>query len=360
MKRNRLALYLGLALVGLLAACGAATPPPAAGLTVTDALGRTVTLPGLPQRIATAGRGVFMLNDALFLFPEAAPRLVALGKASQEIQDFFPLLDANIDQKTLFEVQVSAEQIVPVQPDLVILKSYMAESLGRPLEELGIPVLYLELEQPEQYARDLLILGQVLGNEPRARELGAYFQAQLDRVDRALQGLPEGDKPRVLLLQYSESGGTVEWRVPPAGWIQTTLTERAGGVPVWLEAAPGGGWGTVNLEQIAAWAPDWIGVIQYAGDPAGTVARLQADAQWQQLGATQAGRLVAFPKDFVSWDQPDPRWALGLTWLAATLHPERFAVDMEQEVLEFYREIYGLDEDAIRAEVLPRLVIGDW
>lgn len=356
MRRHKLALYFPLVLIALAAACG--TPPTAtlpAGLTVTDALGRTVTLPGPPQRIATAGRGVFMLNDALYLFPEAGPRLVALGKAGQEIQAFLALVDPAIDNKTMFEVQVSAEQIAPVQPDLVILKSYMAETLGQPLEVLGIPVVYLELEQPEQYARDLLILGQVLGSEPRARELASCFQERLDRVDRALQGLRADEKPRVLLLQYSESGGTVEWRIPPGGWIQTTLTERAGGRPVWKDAAPGGGWTAVNLEQIAAWNPDWAIIIQYTGDPAATVARLQADAQWQKLAATQAGRLTAFPKDFVSWDQPDPRWALGLTWLAATLHPERFQVDLEQEVVEFYREMYGLDEATIRSTVLTRV-----
>jgi len=357
MKQEKIALT-ALALLCLLAACGA-TPPASDtdSITVTDALGRTVTLPELPQRIATAGRGVFMLNDALYLFPEVSTRLVALGKANQEIQAFLTLVDPAIDEKTLFEVQVSAEQVAPVQPDMVILKSYMAETLGQPLETLGIPVVYLELEQPEQYGRDLLVLGQVLGNEPRAQELASYFQKQLDRVDSALQGLLESDKPRVLLLQYSESGGTIEWRIPPAGWIQTTLTERAGGIPVWKEAAPGGGWTNVNLEQIAAWNPDWILIIQYAGDPAETVARLQADTQWQGLAATQASRLVAFPKDFVGWDQPDPRWALGLTWLTTTLHPQRFSVDMEQEVIDFYRELYGLDEAMIRSQILARI---DW
>lgn len=353
MKRNLI--WMLLAIVGLLAACGAPESRPPAGVTVTDALGRTVTLPRLPQRIATAGRGVFMINNALYLFPEASSRLVALGKAGQEIQDFLALLDPTIDEKTLFEVQVSAEQIAPVRPDLVVLKSYMAERLGQPLEALGIPVVYVDLEQPEQYERDLLVLGQALGNEARARELTAYYAAQLRRVEQALSGLSAGEKPRVLLLQHGESGGTAAWSVPPAGWIQTTLVERAGGVAVWKEVAPSGGWTTVNLEQVAAWNPDWIIIIQYTGDVAQTLARLAQDAQWQALRATQAGQLLAFPKDFVSWDQPDPRWPLGLMWLAKTLHPQEFPVDMEQEVVSFYRETYGLSEETIRDQVLSRM-----
>ncbi len=346
-----------LMLLGILAACGAVTPgsSPPAGITVGDALGRTVTLPRLPQRLATAGRGVFMLNDALYLFPEAPARLVALGRAGQEIQAFLALVDPTVGDKTLFEVQVGAEQIAPVQPDLVVLKSYMAESLGQPLQALGIPVVYLDLEQPEQYGRDLRILGQVLGNEERARELAGYYAAQLQRVEGALRGLPPDERPRVLLLQYSESGGAGAWSIPPAGWIQATLVERAGGIAVWKEASPGGGWTAVNLEQVAAWNPDWIMVIQYTGDAAQTLARLEQDAQWRALRATQAGRLVAFPKDFVSWDQPDPRWPLGLIWLAGKLHPQEFPVDMEQEVVQFYRQMYRLDEGIIRAQILPRI-----
>ena len=53
--------------------------------------------------------------------------------------------------------------------------------------------------------------------------------------------------------------------------------------------------------------------------------------------------------------KPDPRWGLGLLWLASRLHPGLFPdVDILAEVFRFY-SLYGLDADSIRHVVLPLL-----
>ena len=53
------------------------------------------------------------------------------------------------------------------------------------------------------------------------------------------------------------------------------MVELAGGVPVWTAAVQGGGWAVVNLEQIAAWNPDQIYVINYFGSAVDVVAQLR-------------------------------------------------------------------------------------
>jgi iron complex transport system substrate-binding protein len=127
--------------------------------------------------------------------------------------------------------------------------------------------------------------------------------------------------------------------------MQTRLVEMAGGAPVWADANPGKGWTQVSLEQVAAWDADHIFVISYSQDAAKVVATLKNDPQWQALRAMQDGRLHAFPGDLYSWDQPDTRWTLGLTWLAGRLHPERFPnLDIVGEALQFYQTLYGLDQ----------------
>ena len=84
--------------------------------------------------------------------------------------------------------------------------------------------------------------------------------------------------------------------------------------------------------------------------------RLAASAQWQATRAGRAGSIRPFPADLVSWDQSDTRWILGLEWLAATLHPERFpGFDLRAEVTAFYRDLYGIAPSAIESLVLPRL-----
>jgi iron complex transport system substrate-binding protein len=221
---------------------------------------------------------------------------------------------------------------------------------------VDLPVVYVDLETPEQYFRDLATLGQLLGNEARAQEIQDFYQTRLDRLDDELKGLGDEQKPRVLLVQYSEQGGEVALNVPSASWLQTTEAELAGGVPVWKEAAQGGGWTVVNFEQIAAWDPDQIFVISYGTDPAEVVAGLEANAQWQALRAVQEGQLYAFPGDVYSWDQPDPRWVLGTSWLASKMHPERLeGLDLMDEVQAFFGQMYGMEESAVEEQVLPLL-----
>jgi iron complex transport system substrate-binding protein len=345
----------------LLAACGPANPaqPPGAeegGVTVADALGRTVEFDAPPQRIVVAGKSSLTIVDALFLFPEAAGRVVGLVAGQQKPGDFLRHVDPTFDQKAILAVEAGPEQIAPLRPDVVLLRSFAADGLGQSLEQVGLPVVYLDLETPEQYGRDLTALGALLGNEARAAEIQAFYQARLDRLDGALQGLADDRKPRALVVQYSQQGGETALNVPSASWLQTIETELAGGLPVWKEAAQGGGWTIVNFEQVAAWDPDAIFLISYGADPAQVVETLRADARWQALRAVQAGRLHAFAGDIFSWDQPDPRWILGVTWMAGKMHPDRLAdLDMIEEVTQFFGQMYGLDEASVAANILPAL-----
>jgi len=97
--------------------------------------------------------------------------------------------------------------------------------------------------------------------------------------------------------------------------------KAGGGTPAWLDASTPDGWAVVTLEQIAAWNPDMIFLIDYSGNADKDAAQLKTDAQWSALNAVKTAHLYAFPSDFLSWDQPDPRWTLGLSWLASKSNP---------------------------------------
>jgi iron complex transport system substrate-binding protein len=330
-----------------------ATPGP---FTITDAMGREVAFDAAPTRIVLAGKAVFMVADAVYLFPEASSRVVGLGQTNQGAGEFIPVVDPGYGSKTILEGGAGPEQIAAANPDVVLAKSSNAESLGAPLEALGVKVVYVDFETPEQYTRDLGTLGQLFGNEARARLLIDYFEERAERTTTALAGLEDARRPNVLLLYYSDKEGAVAFNVPPLEYIQGTMVELAGGRLAWRDAQLGEGWTTVTLEQIAAWDPDQVYVVSYAVDVDDVVATLRADPQWQALRAVRDGQLHGFPGDYHSWDQPDPRWALGLTWLAATIHPDRFAgLDMDKETRSFFRDLYGLADAAYEREIMPRL-----
>ncbi len=344
-----LLLVLGL----LVTACAPLAPP--AGVTVTDALGRTVSFEEPPERLVIAGRANFMLNDAVYTFPDASDRVVALTQASQRTIPFLSLLDPDFDEKVHLTVESTAEEIAAAQPDVVLLKRFMRESVGNALETSGIPVVYLDLETPEQYERDLGILGELFVNPERADAVWEFYRMRMQRITEALAGLQASERPSVLVLKYDPRGGEIALEVPPPSWIQTQMVTLTGGDPVWTDAG-GGGWTVVGFEQIAAWNPDRIFVISYFDDVDEVIDRLADDPGWQQLAAVRNGQLFGFPKDFYSWDQPDTRWILGLTWMATRMHPERFAdVDMAAEIDAFYGELYDLDAATVEVQVLPLL-----
>ena len=338
----------------------AATLPEALSeISMTDATGQNLVFPAPPERVTVAGKASQMIIHALYLFPEAVERVIAMEQRMQRNLSMLPLIDPNFDTKDQFERDAAAEQIAPVQPDVVLMKTYMADKLGSPLEQIGIPVAYMDLESPDQFFRDIEAIGAMFDNPERVEEIKSFYQVRLDELQDGVAGIDPGDLPDVLLLQYSDRSGEVAFNVPSASWLQTTMVSNAGGTPMWRDAAEGGGWTLVNFEQIAAWDPDVIILVNYTGDPGEVVQNLKEDSNWNALRATKDGELYAFPGDFLSWDQPDTRWILGQLWLAKVIHPDLFSEwDMLDQAREFYTELYKLDEATFETDVAP-LINGD-
>ena len=337
------------------AAAPAAKTAPA--IRVTDAAGRTVELARPPQRIVVAGHGPYMTLDLLYMFPGVSRWLVGMERKGQSTSDFVPLLDPKYGEKVAL-LSPGPEQIAALHPDLVLTGSRGLSETAPALGEIHIPVVQLGLETPGQFYRDVANVGTLLGQPDRAREITAYYRSRVARIRAGWQGVREADRPRVLVAEYTERGGAAAVRVPAKPWMQTLEVETAGGRPVWLDsAAPTSGWTVANLEQIARWDPDQIIlVVGYTLDPAKVIATLKADPQWRALRAVRAGALRAFPSDIYGWDTPDPRWLLGMTWMAKTLYPERFrSLDVAVEVRDFYRTLYGMDESAIGKDIMSRV-----
>ena len=323
---------------------------------ITDSTGHTAVLDGVPDRIAIAGRATIMVQDTVYLFDDAAEKVIALENRNQSTYSFLPVVDPNLDNKEIFEKNVGPEQIAAAQPDLVIMKNSMAGSLGEPLEQLSLPIIYLNLETPEAFYQDIAILGQVFAQPERVTEIIEYYQSRVAKVEEIASLTAEDQKPGVLVLEYSDTGGEIAFKVPPVSWLQTSMVEIAGGVPVWKDLEGAGGWIVVNIEQIAVWDPDQIFLINYAGQAPEVKDDLMVNPVWSNLRAVQNDQLFAFAFDFYSWDQPDTRWILGLEWLATKIQPELAGdIDILEEVNSFYSVLYGLDQDAIDAEVLPNL-----
>jgi iron complex transport system substrate-binding protein len=344
------------AAIALVLVMGLAARASGAPYTVTDTLGRTVAFDAVPSRIVIAGRGTLILVDAVYLFTGVGDRVVGVAVTNQGLGDVLPVLDPSHARKVRFPNDAGAEQIAGARPDLVILKTYSKQRVGDALERIGIPVLYLDLETPESFSKDVRALGELFRQPERAASIVRWYESRVAAVAAALRS--GAVRPRVLVVQATAKDAELAVTVPPASWIQAWMVETAGGTPVWTAQNLTTGWLKVGVEQVASWDPEHVLVVSYASSAAEAARRLTESAAWQATRAGRSAAIRAFPADLASWDQSDARWILGLEWLAATLHPDRFpGFDLRAEATVFYREMYALDAETIQSLILPRLAL---
>ena len=324
------------------------------GFTVTDALGREVAFEENPTNIVIAGKLRPMIVDFLYLFESSADKIAAIEAGGQASENFIALVDENIEGKYTLEKGASAEQIAPVEPDLVILKSSVKEDLGDQLETIGIPVVYINFETVDEIYRDIRILGTVLGESERADEIVTRYEEIYAEFKGYVINNREGNS--AALMQISDSEQQYAYEVPSVSYLQTVMVEDAGGEVIWAEVAQAGGWNEVNIEQVNVWNPDQIFVINYQGKAEEIITSLSADQPFSSLAAVQNGKISAFPFDYISWDQPDPRWILGYSWLVYKLNPDAVSREhMLESVSDFYQFFYGLNEQQVEENILTRV-----
>ena len=326
----------------------------------TDAAGMAVELPRPPQRIVVVGQAPYILMHMLYMFPEAGRRLAGYERKVKGLAEFVALIDPDTASKVALEGNPGPEHIAAVDPDLILMKSNTPGPLEKALAPIDIPVVHLDVENPEQFLKTIDLLGLLLGNPQRAKEIRTYYQDRLDRVAKATRDLTEKEKPRVLFMKYGDRTGDTAMQVPGSQWIQTQQTQLAGGNPVWLDRnAYSQNWQVVGFEQIALWDPEAIFiVVWYQLQNCEVINRLTADNKWRKLKAVAEKRFFLMPEDIFSWDSPDPRWILGLLWMTSKLHPERFGPwDIQSEVTGFFQEMYGMDRTAIEAHILSKVTM---
>ena len=66
--------------------------------------------------------------------------------------------------------------------------------------------------------------------------------------------------------------------------------------------------------------------------------------------------LAALVLDGWQFSYQSTRWILGVTWLAGKIHPDRFSdLDMPQQVIQFFEQMYGMDNAVIQEHILSTL-----
>jgi len=306
---------------------------------VTDMAGRKVALPARIERIVTLG-SLPVLNSFVFTLGEGSKLINGLADFARPHWKYQTVFAPQLQgQPTMQQPnrEPNVEAILHARPDVVL--TMHRESVGM-LESRGIATVFLAWREPEDVKACMTLLGQVFGKEDAAARYRRYFDATLARVTRALDGLPDAARPRVLYLQpgtLTQPRLIAEWWIPAAGGISVTDDGRT------AESR------TFSLEQVMHWDPDIL-IVTAPRD----VAFVQRDRVFGRLRAVREGRVYIVPVGAHTWANRTAEQPLTVLWAAKTFHPARFAaLDMMAETRGFYRDFLGRElSDAQLEEIL--------
>lgn len=272
--------------------------------TVTDDLGRQVTVRQAPNRIVS-------------LVPTQTEILFALGLGDRVVgvTEFcdYPA-EAGAKPKVGGFATPNAELIVVAQPDLV-LAGVIQEEFIRQFEEAGLTVVALEALSLPQTLEKIRLVGRITGADEAAESLVQSMKQRIDTVADRVSGLSEEQKPTVFFEVWPEpltTGG--------ARSFLNSLIVTAGGKNIAGDVDLD--WVTYSPEMVLARNPQVI-IFSHHGESTQTVEQLKARKGWEKVAAIQQNR-IGYIEDQNLLVRAGPRVVEGLERVAKYLHPELF------------------------------------
>ena len=244
----------------------AASAAPAGAITITDVAGRVVTLNGPAQRVILAeGRQIY----AIATLEEGDPFQHIVGWTPDLYQNdydaylrFVAKYPASADLPVFGSPTAGAfnvESAIALQPDVVVFNlDHLAPAreagLIETLQKAGIQVVVIDFRfQPlENTVPSLLILGQMLGADARAREVADFYRQQVTQVFSRIDAI-KTPAPQVFLNRAP--GYFQECCQTFARTNLGVLIERAGGTNIAVGRLPSVQ-GAIHPEAILSIDPD--------------------------------------------------------------------------------------------------------
>lgn len=299
-------LFVALLFTLTLAACAPAVPTKdAAGITLTDGLGREVKLASAAQRVVSLAPS----NTEILFALGAGDKMVGRDEVSDYPAEALAL--PTVGGWSGF----SAEAIVALKPDLVLAAEINTPELVAELEGLGLTVYYLSNPKTlEDLYTNIEIVATLTGRD--ATKLTDSLKARVAAVDEKI--MPLSYHPSVF-YEVDATDPSKPYSVGPGTFIHL-LINRAGGANAVELAGITDPYPQISLEQLVIAPPD---IIILGDSMWGTTAEaVAARPGWDTLKAVVDGKIFPFDDNLVS--RPGPRLIDGLEALARLLHPEAF------------------------------------
>lgn len=338
-------------LLSFMLACASLTAvtPALADRTVTDQLGRQVTLPD------TVNRVVVLQHQTLNLLVQlnAADDIVGVlnswkKQLGPEFVRFMPSIEKMPMPGDL--TQVNIESLLALHPQVVFVANYAPEPMIQQIQNAGIPVVAISLREDaageknkmnpsmadEEHAyneglkQGIQLIGEVVNRQAEAKKLIDYTFAARAKFNAPVADIAQAEKVRVYMANP-------DLNTYGSGKYTGLMMQHAGAMNV--AAATVKGARQVSLEQVLQWDPQVIFVQDRYPE---VVKQITTDPQWQAIDAVKNHRVWLMPEYAKAWGYPMPEaLAIGELWMAKKLYPQRYKnVDVDAEAQDYYHRFY--------------------
>lgn len=351
MIQHRRSLFLVSLFLMVLVVAGGAF---ATDLSVTDALGRTVSVPQSPERVICSGSGALRL----LVYLQAQDRIVAVDSAEDPKNDVralaarpYSLANPQFSDLPIFGEFRGIDSpeliagLVP-QPQLIFKVSPLSGPHPDVLtEKTGIPVIGLNYgnltDDRERFYATLRLMGRTLGKEDRANAVIDFFEGTLADLARRTEGIPEGSGPSCYIGGVASRGthGVTSTEPGYAPFLATRARNVAGGENSGKSEVI-----HIAKEKLIEWDPDILFIdanTTRSADQANALKQLESDPALSSLTAVREGRIwcvIPYNSYTINYDSV----LANCYFVGKVLWPDRFAdVDAAKKADEIYAFLVG-------------------
>lgn len=328
--------------------------------TVTDALGRKISVEVPAKRVVL---GFNFEEFTAVAGADAWERVVGISKtgwAGWRSGNWSRYIEAIPNLKDMPDVgftddnTFSAEKVIALKPDVVILPEWSYSALGPAAEQFaaaGIPIVVVDYNAQTlaKHLASTRVLGAVMGSGARAEELAKLYEQKYNDILRRVAKAHPAKKPKVYVELGRDGADTIGNTYRDTMWGK--IIDAVGGNNL-ANGQIAGNWGPLNPELVLAANPDYVFIagsswnnrpkavrLGYASDDAtarATLAPYARRAGWADLSAVKNNHVYAFDHglcrtlfDFTA-----------IQFIAKQLYPAQFAdIDPVAE-LRRYHERY--------------------
>ena len=262
--KKMMAMLLALVLtLGMFAACGSAPAENQIGTTeatqrtITDAMGRQVTVPEKIDSVVCVGVGALRYS----CYVGAAGLVV--GVEDYEVKAGMTRLYQYVNYDKFKNLPVIGtngepytEEIINLAPQVIVMSKSASVEADTLQAQTGTPVVVVpgsDSALDENCYETIRILGELYGMQTRADELTAYLQDIRADLDSRTKDIPEEEKPSVYVGGVSFKGHH-GFEGTEAGYGPFTLIHAKN----LADTTGQTGAFNIDLEQVLSWDPDII------------------------------------------------------------------------------------------------------